>query len=143
VKIVFTNGCFDIYHNQHVILLEFCRFIAGDGRVIVGLNSDKSIQKIKGPDRPITPQDQRFNIIKSNRNVDQVLIFNEETPYNLIKRIQPDIIVKGKDWYGREVIGSDICEVMFAPTDDSVTTTKIIQKCKEIKNDTPRIVTSS
>ena len=111
--------------------------------MIVGLNSDKSIQKIKGPDRPITPQDQRFNIIKSNRNVDQVLIFNEETPYNLIKRIQPDIIVKGKDWYGREVIGSDICEVMFAPTDDSVTTTKIIQKCKEIKNDTPRIVTSS
>ena len=130
---VFTNGCFDILHLQHIYLLAHCRKIAGkDGRVIVGINSDASVKSIKGEGRPITSQGDRMIILLSNKNVDEVHIFNTSTPYNLIYDLQPDCIVKGYDWKGREVVGWDLVpkgNVFFAPTNDSITTSKIIEKC--------------
>ena len=107
--IVFTNGCFDILHRGHVELLKYCSTI-GD-TVVVGINSDGSVKKNKGITRPINSQEDRAKIISSIRFVDKVVIFEEETPYNLIKEIKPDIIVKGGDYTSDEVVGNDICEV--------------------------------
>jgi D-beta-D-heptose 7-phosphate kinase/D-beta-D-heptose 1-phosphate adenosyltransferase len=111
---VFTNGCFDLFHAGHVSTLEYCKDLAGpDGIVHVGLNSDVSVMNLKGMGRPIIPQAQRYHILLSMRDVDRVSIFDERTPYDLIKKIKPDFIVKGPDYVGHEneVVGADIAEV--------------------------------
>ncbi len=105
--IAFTNGCFDLLHVGHVKYLEIAK--KGDRILIVGLNSDKSVQKLaKGPNRPICPQVSRAAVLAALASVDFVVLFNEETPYNLIKAIQPDVQVKGADYKGKPVAGEDI-----------------------------------
>ena len=106
--ISFTNGCFDIIHRGHLKLLEYCKSL---GNVVVGLNSDKSVKELKGKHRPINNESDRKYLLESLSFVDKVIIFNENTPYDLIKEIKPDIIVKGGDYTVKNVIGSDICKV--------------------------------
>lgn len=107
-KIIFTNGCFDILHLGHIKYLEEAKSF-GDV-LIVGLNSDSSIRKIKGNGRPINNQDERAYILASLQMVDYLVIFDEDTPYELIKLITPDILVKGGDYEGKEVVGQDIAK---------------------------------
>jgi len=107
-KVVFTNGCFDILHRGHVEYLAKAKEL-GDV-LIVGLNSDSSVKQIKGEKRPIVPQEDRAVILSSLSFVDYVVIFNEPTPYELISKIVPDVLVKGSDWAVEEVVGRDIVE---------------------------------
>ncbi len=107
-KIVFTNGCFDILHRGHVEYLAKAKEL-GDV-LIVGLNSDSSVRQIKGEGRPIVPQEDRAIILSSLYFVDYVVIFEEQTPYELISKIVPDVLVKGNDWSAENVVGKDIVE---------------------------------
>jgi D-beta-D-heptose 7-phosphate kinase / D-beta-D-heptose 1-phosphate adenosyltransferase len=107
-KIVFTNGCFDLIHSGHIRYLETAKSF-GD-ILIVGLNSDRSTTILKGPQRPVNNQTDRAYIIAALEVVDYVVIFDENTPYNLIKAIKPNILVKGGDYSGKEVIGQDIAD---------------------------------
>ena len=106
--IVFTNGCFDIIHSGHLDLLKEARSY-GD-KLIVGLNSDKSISKLKGPDRPIIGQSERKKILSALKFVDEVIIFNEENPLKLIKKLKPSILVKGADYSKEQVVGREFVE---------------------------------
>jgi len=105
-KIVFSNGCFDILHLGHVEYLAKARDL-GD-ILIVGLNSDDSVHRLKGAHRPVNNEEARSITLAALRYVDGVIVFGEDTPYELIKLIEPDILVKGKDWEGRDIAGSDI-----------------------------------
>ena len=125
MKTVFTNGCFDLLHRGHLELLKFCRW-HGD-RVVVGINSDSSIKKIKGSDRPFNNQSDRKFLLESLIFVDEVVIFEEETPYNLIKCVKPDIIVKGGDYSIEEVVGNDLAKVVIFELLDGYSTTQTIQ----------------
>ena len=104
--IAFTNGCFDILHFGHVSYLKAAQ--KGDRILIVALNSDRSIQEIKGNDRPIVPQKERAAVLASLSCVDYVTIFNEPTPLKVIETLRPDVIVKGADWKGKEVVGTQV-----------------------------------
>lgn len=127
-KIVFTNGCFDILHVGHIRYLKKAKTL-GD-LLIVGLNSDLSISKIK-PNRPINPQNHRAEILSSLEMVDYVVVFDEETPYELIKLVQPDVLVKGGDWKKEEIIGSDIAKETYSlPYVKGISTSKIIEKIR-------------
>ena len=126
-KLVFTNGCFDILHVGHVKLLEYCSTL---GDVVVGLNSDASVKRLKGANRPVNNQDSRKTVLESLRFVSQVLIFDEDTPYNLISVLKPDLIVKGGDYNPSEVVGSDIAVVLIFPTRDGFSTSGIIEKMR-------------
>ena len=106
--IVFTNGCFDIIHSGHLDLLKEARSY-GD-KLIVGLNSDKSISKLKGPERPIIGQSERKKILSALKFVDEVIIFNEENPLKLIKKLKPSILVKGADYAKEQVVGGEFVE---------------------------------
>ena len=108
MKKIFTNGCFDILHRGHIELLKYCSTL---GFVVVGLNSNESIKKIKGGNRPIIDEEDRKFILESCKYVNEVIIFSEQTPYELIKKLKPDIIVKGGDYKSNEVVGSNICEI--------------------------------
>ena len=125
MPIVFTNGCFDILHRGHIELLKFCKEIGST--VFVGLNSDESIKKLKGAKRPINNQKDRKLILESLIYVDKVFVFEEETPYNLITKVQPDIIVKGGDYAIENVVGNDICEVRIFNYVKGYSTTKVIR----------------
>ncbi len=103
--IVFTNGCFDILHRGHVDLLERARALGS--RLVVGLNSDRSIRQIKGADLPLQSQEDRKAVLMGLRAVDEVIIFEELTPEHLIRQLRPDILVKGGDWNIDEIIGAD------------------------------------
>ena len=109
MSLVFTNGCFDIVHRGHVELLKFARSCGK--KLVVGLNSDASVKKLKGPSRPIQCQEDRKAILESIRWVDEVIIFDEPTPIDLIKKIQPDFIVKGGDYKPEQVVGNELAEV--------------------------------
>ena len=122
---VFTNGCFDVLHLGHVELLKYC---ASLGEVIVGLNSDESIKRLKGPSRPINDEQSRLRILESIKYVSSVKIFDEDTPYELIKSLKPDLIVKGGDYKPEEVAGHDLCEVKIFETLVGHSSTAIIQK---------------
>ena len=131
-KIVFTNGCFDILHAGHVKYLEIARSY-GD-ILILGLNADISVKKLKGSMRPVNSQDDRAYILTSLESVDYVVIFEDETPYELIKRIQPNILVKGGDYEGKNIVGSDIAdELRLVSFVDGQSTTKIIQRIQNAK----------
>ena len=125
--IAFTNGCFDLMHSGHVKYLED----AGRGNrvLIVGLNSDISTSRIKGPSRPIVAQKSRAAVLAALESVDFVVIFNEETPYKTISAIKPDILIKGADWKGKSVIGEDLIKkVEFVKYVKGFSTTNIIEK---------------
>ena len=125
MKTIFTNGCFDLLHRGHVDLLKYCKTL-GDW-VIVGLNSDASIKRLKGIDRPINSEDDREHILMALKYVDEVIIFDDDTPYELIKSLQPDIIVKGGDYDCKNVVGNDLCEVKIFEYVEGYSTTKTIQ----------------
>ncbi|MCK5654825.1 MAG: adenylyltransferase/cytidyltransferase family protein, partial [Candidatus Aureabacteria bacterium] len=107
-KIAFTNGCFDLIHVGHIRYLKKARE-CGDC-LLVGLNSDSSVTKIKGSGRPLVSQDERKEILEAFECVDEVIIFDEPTPLELIKTVKPDVIVKGGDWKVENIIGKDIVE---------------------------------
>jgi len=130
-KIVFTNGCFDILHIGHVRYLSEAKR-CGD-ILVVALNSDRSVQRIKGKNRPIVPEKERGEVIASLESVDFVTFFEEETPYNVISTLQPDLLVKGGDWKEEEVVGRDVViarggEVKTVPYLEGNSSTNIIQR---------------
>ncbi|MEA3314596.1 MAG: D-glycero-beta-D-manno-heptose-7-phosphate kinase [Campylobacterota bacterium] len=126
-KIVFTNGCFDILHKGHVQYLDTAKSY-GDV-LILGLNSDSSVKALKGENRPINNENDRAYILSALESVDYVVIFDEDTPLNLIELVQPDILVKGGDYEGKVVVGSDIAkEVKLVTFVDGKSTTKTIEK---------------
>ena len=129
-KIVFTNGCFDLIHIGHIRYLKKAKKL-GD-ILVIGLNSDRSVSLIK-PGRPVNPQNQRAEVLISLSMVDYVTIFDEETPYTLIKLLQPDILVKGGDWKKEDIVGSDIAkETLNLPYIEGVSTTEIIERIKKL-----------
>jgi D-glycero-beta-D-manno-heptose 1-phosphate adenylyltransferase len=135
-KIVFTNGVFDLLHPGHVRYLQHARSL-GDA-LIVGINSDRSVRAVKGPDRPITPEQERAEILAALACVDAVAIFDEETPFEIISAIQPDVLVKGADWAENAIIGRDIVEarggkVVRAAVEEGYSTTSIVQKIRALK----------
>jgi len=135
---IFTNGCFDILHKGHVKLLEFCKNHKGVSfggrslfpRVIVGLNSDESVKRLKGDSRPINKQEDRAYVLKSLKYVDEVIVFDEDDPYNLITKVKPDYIVKGGDYKKEDVIGNDLAEVLIFNYINGYSTTNIVEKSK-------------
>ena len=129
-KVVFTNGCFDILHIGHIRYLRDAKAL-GDV-LVIGLNSDKSVSKIK-PGRPVNPQGHRAEVLSSLEMVDYVTLFDEETPYELIKFIKPDVLVKGGDWKKEDIVGSDIAkETRSLPYVKGISTTKLIDKIKKM-----------
>jgi D-beta-D-heptose 7-phosphate kinase/D-beta-D-heptose 1-phosphate adenosyltransferase len=128
---VFTNGCFDVLHRGHVELLKHCSSIACPamgGHVVVGLNSDESVKKLKGDGRPINNQRDRKFMLQSLRFVDDVIIFEGDTPYELIKELEPDIIVKGGDYKAEDVVGGNLCEVRIFNYKEGYSTTNLLSK---------------
>ncbi|MDP3979989.1 MAG: D-glycero-beta-D-manno-heptose 1-phosphate adenylyltransferase [Chlamydiota bacterium] len=135
-KVVFTNGCFDVLHIGHIRLLSAAKG-AGD-ILVVALNSDESIRRIKDQTRPIVPLLERAEIIASLRDVDFVTSFDEETPLEIIGYLKPDIIVKGGDYHIDDVVGKDIVlsyggEVKLFPYIDGLSTSNIIRKIQELR----------
>lgn len=133
-SIVFTNGCFDIIHSGHVLYLEEAKN-CGD-ILILGLNSDASIKRLKGDDRPVNNQEDRAIVLSALQAIDYVIIFDEDTPYNLISRIKPDILVKGGDWSPDQIVGSDIVlekngKVLSLSFKEGKSTTNIINKVRK------------
>jgi len=134
--IVFTNGCFDVVHRGHIEFLKFCK-LQGD-IVVVGLNSDSSVKTIKGPDRPINNQYDRATVLAALEMVDYVTLFDEPDPLDLIKKVKPDILVKGQDWAEKGVVGREFVEsyggrVVLAPIVEGKSSTATIEKMKSLK----------
>ncbi len=132
-KIVFTNGCFDIIHAGHVDYLEKAKKL-GDV-LVVGLNSDESVRRLKGKERPVNIQEHRKRVLEALKPVDLVVIFDEDTPERLIKEIKPDVLVKGGDWSIENIVGADFVksyggEVKTIDFVYDISTTKIIQKAR-------------
>ncbi|MBK6721953.1 MAG: D-glycero-beta-D-manno-heptose 1-phosphate adenylyltransferase [Pyrinomonadaceae bacterium] len=129
--IVFTNGCFDIIHPGHIDLLRRSRELGS--KLIVGINSDASVAKIKGPGRPLQDQESRRAVLLGLGSVDEVVIFDEPTPERLIHEIRPDVLVKGGDWQPNEIIGADFVEsyggkVYSLPLVDGHSSSSIIER---------------
>lgn len=134
-SVVFTNGCFDIIHRGHVEYLNEAKSL-GDF-LVVGLNSDSSVKKLKGSGRPVVGEIDRAFVLSSLKPVDCVIIFGEETPYELIKFVRPDFLVKGGDWKKEDIVGSDIVEgyggkVISLKFVDSYSSTGLINKIKTL-----------
>ena len=105
-KIVFTNGCFDILHAGHVLYLDEAK--AQGDILVLGLNSDESVRRLKGDTRPINSEGDRVIVLSGLSSVDYIVIFSEDTPYDLIKIVKPDVLVKGGDWAVQQIVGHDI-----------------------------------
>lgn len=132
-KIVFTNGCFDILHKGHIEYLSKARNL-GDF-MIVGLNTDQSVKKLKGENRPVQDETSRATILAALSFIDLVVLFNEDTPYNLISLIKPDILVKGADYKESEIIGYDVVKknggkIITIALTDGYSTSNIIEKLR-------------
>ncbi len=119
---VFTNGCFDIIHAGHCKLLRYAASL-GD-KLIVGINSDASIKKLKGDSRPYNKEENRKYVLECFSFIDEVIIFNEQTPYELMLKVKPDIIVKGGDYTPETIIGNDLAKVKIFPLEKGLSTTK-------------------
>ena len=133
-KLVFTNGCFDILHAGHVDYLQKARQL-GDG-LLVGLNNDESVRKLKGDSRPIVDERARAMVLAALESVDAVVLFKEETPGRLIDQVQPDVLVKGGDYLAEEIVGYQTViakdgTVKVLPFLEGHSTTSIIKKIKE------------
>ncbi|MBO4707788.1 MAG: D-glycero-beta-D-manno-heptose 1-phosphate adenylyltransferase [Elusimicrobiaceae bacterium] len=126
-KIVFTNGCFDILHAGHVSSIEFAKS-KGD-ILVIGLNSDASVKRLKGPKRPVNKQADRALVLAALGAVDAVCLFNQNTPLELIKLVKPDVLVKGADYKNKEVVGSQFAgRVVLFPLVKGRSTTNLINK---------------
>ncbi|MHC4737269.1 MAG: D-glycero-beta-D-manno-heptose 1-phosphate adenylyltransferase [Planctomycetota bacterium] len=133
--IVFTNGCFDVLHRGHIEFLQFCK--AQGDTVVVGLNSDSSVRTIKGPERPIHNQNDRAAVVGALETVDYITVFDEPDPLDLIKKVKPDVLVKGQDWAHKGVIGAEFVEsyggrVVLAPLVEGKSSTSVIEKMKSV-----------
>lgn len=106
--VVFTNGCFDLLHPGHVALLEAAR--AEGDLLVVGLNSDRSVRELKGAGRPLIPAAERAEALAALESVDRVVVYDEETPFELIRALVPDVLVKGADWAADAIVGRDVVE---------------------------------
>lgn len=127
--IVFTNGCFDILHRGHIELLKASKKLGG--HLIVGLNTDDSVRRLKGKERPINNQYDRKMLLESLAFVDEVVLFDEDTPYNLIQKVKPDIITKGGDYSVEDVVGNDLADVIILPTIENFSTTDTIRRIRQ------------
>ena len=130
-RVVFTNGVFDILHPGHVRYLQAARR-EGDA-LLVAINSDRSVRAIKGPERPIHPEAERAEVIAALACVDAAVVFDEDTPHQIISAIQPDVLVKGADWATDKIVGRNIVEarggrVVRMPVEEGHSTTGLIQK---------------
>jgi len=133
--VVFTNGCFDLLHRGHVHMLRQAK-AAGD-LLIVALNSDRSVKKIKAPQRPILPETDRVELIAAMEMVDYVILFDDPEPYQLIVAIKPQVLVKGGDWSSDKIVGADIVEaaggrVTLIPYLKGFSTTEIIERIRNL-----------
>jgi rfaE bifunctional protein nucleotidyltransferase chain/domain len=133
-KVVFTNGCFDLLHPGHIHTLEHARSL-GD-ILIVGLNSDASVRELKGLGRPVIPELERAEILAAFESVDAVIIFSEPTPREVITRLLPDVLVKGGDWAGDQIVGREEVEaaggrVVSVPVVSGYSTSAILQKIRD------------
>jgi rfaE bifunctional protein nucleotidyltransferase chain/domain len=132
-KVVFTNGCFDLLHLGHVDYLENARNL-GD-KLIIGLNSDSSVSRFKGPERPLQDQNSRARVLAALQFVDLVVFFNEDTPQELISKLLPNVLVKGSDYLAENIVGADVVKknggvvktIDFVP---GYSTTRIVEKIK-------------
>ncbi|MBK6753181.1 MAG: D-glycero-beta-D-manno-heptose 1-phosphate adenylyltransferase [Flavobacteriales bacterium] len=133
-RIVFTNGVFDLMHRGHVTYLEEAAAL-GD-RLVIGLNSDASVKRLgKGTDRPLNDQDSRATVLSALRCVDAVVIFDEETPLELINSVRPDVLVKGGDWSPERIVGADLVKaaggsVHSLPLVEGFSTTALLAKIR-------------
>ena len=131
--VVFTNGVFDLLHPGHVRYLQQARAL-GD-MLIVGLNSDASVRRNKGPERPINPESERAEVVAALECVDAVVIFDEDTPAEIVRACQPDILVKGADWPADQIVGRDTVEarggrVVRMPVEAGYSTTALVERIK-------------
>ena len=131
--VVFTNGVFDLLHPGHLRYLKMARAL-GDA-LVVGLNADSSVRRNKGPERPVTKQDERAEILLALDCVDAVVYFDEETPAAIVSALQPDILVKGADWPADQIVGRDTVEarggrVVRIPVEQGYSTTAILEKIR-------------
>jgi len=136
--VVFTNGCFDLIHIGHIKLLKECEKLGGI--VVVGINTDESVRRLKGGGRPINPQDERAEILASLEMVDLVVLFDEDTPLELIKEIKPHILVKGGDYNKDEIVGAKEVEgwggeVVIFPLIEGISTSTKLEKIYESVRD--------
>jgi D-beta-D-heptose 7-phosphate kinase/D-beta-D-heptose 1-phosphate adenosyltransferase len=136
-RIVFTNGVFDILHPGHVRYLQAAR--AHGDRLIVGLNSDASVRRNKGLGRPVIPEQERAELLLALECVDAVSIFDEETPAEIIRAVQPDVLVKGADWPADQIVGRDTVEarggvVIREPVEQGYSTSAIIEKVRRLSS---------
>ena len=136
LRVVFTNGCFDLLHHGHVEYLEFAR-TQGD-RLVVGLNSDASVRRLKGAGRPLVGEADRARVLAGLAAVDYVVVFEEDTPAKLIRAVRPDVLVKGEDWRAKGVVGSEFVEsyggrVVLAPLAAGASTTGLIERARGAK----------
>ncbi len=130
-KVVFTNGCFDILHSGHVLYLEEASQ-QGD-LLVLGLNSDQSVKRLKGESRPVNNQEDRAIVLSAISSIDYIVIFEEDTPFSLIEKIKPNVLVKGGDWTIDQIVGSDIVlsnggSVKSLSFKEGKSTTSIIRK---------------
>jgi D-beta-D-heptose 7-phosphate kinase/D-beta-D-heptose 1-phosphate adenosyltransferase len=133
-RVVFTNGVFDLLHPGHVRYLRAAR--AHGDLLIVGLNSDASVRRNKGPERPIVPERERAEVLLALECVDAVSIFDDDTPAGIIGRVQPDVLVKGADWPADQIVGRDTVEgrggvVIREPVESGYSTSAIIEKARK------------
>ena len=125
--IIFTNGCFDVLHVGHIELLKFCK---SKGQVVVGLNSDESVTRLKGPGRPYNNQEDRKKVLEACRYVDEVHIFDQDTPWELINNLRPDVVVKGGDYKKEDVVGNDLADVIIFDFVEGRSTTLTLEKIR-------------
>ena len=136
MRVVFTNGCFDLIHYGHLHYLAQAKDM-GD-RLVVGVNSDGSVRRLKGPDRPVKDENTRLHLLAALAFVDAVILFEEDTPTNLIKTLLPDILVKGGDWPIDKIVGASIVmeaggEVFSLPFVEGFSTTNYVEKIRNRK----------
>lgn len=122
--LVFTNGCFDILHRGHVEYLQASKALGA--RLVVGLNSDRSVRRLKGLSRPVNTQEDRAAVLLALKCVDEVIVFEEDTPLRLIQEIKPDIITKGGDYSAENVTGFGLAKVIVMPYLDGYSTTRVL-----------------
>ena len=132
-RIVFTNGVFDLLHPGHVRYLRDARAL-GDV-LVVGLNADASVRRNKGPERPINREEERAEVLAALSVVDLVVVFDEDTPAEIISRLQPDVLVKGADWPADQIVGRDTVEarggrVVRVPVEQGYSTTAIVERIR-------------
>jgi D-beta-D-heptose 7-phosphate kinase/D-beta-D-heptose 1-phosphate adenosyltransferase len=135
-RVVFTNGVFDLLHPGHVRYLQDARAL-GDV-LIVGLNSDQSVRRNKGSDRPIIPENERAEVLAALDCVDAVVVFPEETPAEIIRQVLPDVLVKGADWPADQIVGRDTVEerggrVVLVPVEQGHSTTAIVERIRKAR----------